>query len=110
MVTIHVAWSRLLPRSSTAVGSYWDGASLLITRVKKSPARTPEKIGHAAIERTLMTVLSSDARLDARPGGIGARPRPISPPTARMTHVPMSTRMAVALFFIGQPTCNSPAM
>ena len=107
---IQIVCTRVLPRSAAAETSPSGGVRWLITRVKYSAARTPLNTGHAITARSLMTKLSSDAAFDAWPGGIGASPSPMSPATARMSQVPMSTRIAVARFLMVQPTCSSPAM
>jgi acetyl-CoA carboxylase alpha subunit len=57
-----------------------------------------------------MVKLSLDARSEAWPGGIGASARPMSPAIAATIQTMMTSRIAVALFLIGQPTCSSPAM
>src|ERR1700722_16395760 len=104
VVAIQMVWTRVLPRSASALTSAVGGAILLMTSVKNSAARTPEKTGQAISASSRITRLSLDARSEACPGGIGPNASATSPTTAATSQTITTTRIAVALFLIGQPT------
>src|SRR5450755_3310125 len=78
VTAIQVVWMRLLPRNSAAETSAVGGAIRFTTNVQNSAASTAEKTGHAMTARSFIVKLSSDARFDASPGGIGDSQSPMS--------------------------------